>query len=69
MGSTQRVRYFKRISGGIIPHRDGGMRWHSWFEMLDWATQRKKPVIVRLISDEEALSKDRLSVDDWKILL
>ena len=69
MGSTQRVQHFKAISSGVIPHRDNGTRWNSWYEMLDWAIQKTKPVILQLTSEEEASSKDQLSADDWKILL
>ena len=37
--------------------------------MLDWAIQKIKPAILQLTSEEEALSKDQLSADDWKTLL
>jgi hypothetical protein len=35
---------------------------------LDWAIRRIKPAIVRLISEEELLSRDYLSADEWKTL-
>lgn len=69
MGSTQRVQHFKAISGGVMPHRDNATRWNSWYEMLDWAIRKTKPAILQLTSEEEALSKDQLSADDWKTLL
>lgn len=37
MGSSKRIQAFKNRSGGLMPHRDNGTRWNSWFDMLNWA--------------------------------
>ncbi len=45
MKSPQRVQKFRGISGGLMPRRDNGTRWNSWFSMLDWSVTRIKTAI------------------------
>ena len=65
MGSSQRIQAFKKSSGGLMPHRDNGTRWNSWFDMLDWSLSRIKPAIITLTSEEGALTNDLLAADEW----
>ena len=68
MRSPQRTQAFKAKSDGLIPRRDNGTRWNSWFYMLDWAIQKIKQPIITTIMEEPDLSKDLLNAEDWSIL-
>ena len=68
MRSPQRVQAFKKKSGGLMPRRDNGTRWNSWYEMLDWSIKRLKPAIIATTSEESELTKDLLTADEWKTL-
>lgn len=68
MGSTQRVQAFKIRSNNLMPYRDDGTRWNSWYDMLDWAIQRIKAAIIAVINEEAALAKDLLTAEEWKTL-
>lgn len=65
MGSPQRIQAFKRISDGLMPHRDNGTRWNSWYGMLDWAIRKIKGAIITLTNEDPALKDDVLSAKDW----
>lgn len=68
MKSPQRVQAFKNMSGGLMPRRDNGTRWNSWYEMLDWSIKRLKPAIIAITNAESDLAKDLLTADEWKTL-
>ena len=68
MRSPQRVQAFKKKSGGLMPRRDNGTRWNSWYEMLDWSIKRLKPAIIAVTNEESDLAKDLLTADEWKTL-
>lgn len=69
MASPQRIQAFKKATDGLMPHRDNGTRWNSWYEMLDWAIRKIKPEIITLTHEEPDLSNDLLSAEDWKTLV
>ena len=68
MKKSQRVQACKNRSGGLMPRRDNGIRWNSWYEMLDWLIKRLKPVIIAITNEESDLAKDLLTADEWKTL-
>ncbi len=67
MVTPQRIHAFKELSGGLMPRRDNGTRWNSWYEMLDRAI-RLKAALVQTVHNEDALAKDSLSSTDWRTL-
>ena len=68
MRSPQRVQAFKNRSKGLMPRRDNGTRWNSWYEMLDWSIKRLKPAIIAVTNEESDLAKDLLTAEEWKTL-
>ena len=68
MGSNQRIQAFKESSGGLMPHRDNGTRWNSWFDMLDWSLSKIRTAIITVTNNEPALSKDLLGAEEWVTL-
>ena len=68
MGSVQRIQSFKHRTNELMPHRDNGTRWNSWYLMLDWATQRIKGAIIAVTNEESDLQKDLLTAEEWKTL-
>ncbi len=68
VGSPQRIQSFLNRSGGLMPHRDNGTRWNSWYLMLNWAIQRVKGAIIAVSAEETDLQKDSLTAEEWKML-
>lgn len=68
MYTPQRIQGFKQLSGGLMPHRDNGNRWNSWFLMLDWSLTRVKAPLQQYILSETGVSNDMLSAADWQTL-
>lgn len=68
LGSPQRIQAFKHQSNDLMPHRDNGTRWNSWYDMLDWAIERIKPAVVAVSNDEPDLANDLLTAEEWKVL-
>ena len=57
MRSPQRVQAFKNKSGGLMPRRDNGTRWNSWYEMVDWSIRHLKPAIIAVTNEESDLAR------------
>lgn len=68
MGSPQRIQSFLRRSGNLMPRRDNGTRWNSWYEMLHWSIKRIKAAIVAVTNEEPDLAKDLLTAEEWRTL-
>ena len=67
MGSSQRIQAWKKRSS-LMPRRDQGTRWNSWYEMIDQALRGIKTPLTELLAEEPALTKDILSPGDWLTL-
>ena len=67
MGSAQRIQSFKKRSK-VMPRRDQGVRWNSWYQMIDRALTKIKTPIIQLLAEEPGLQSDHLSSDDWQTL-
>lgn len=67
--SPQRIQLFKKLSNGLMPRRDNGTRWNSWYEMLHRAINHLKTAILQTVHEEPSLAKDALSFSDWQTLI
>jgi hypothetical protein len=67
--STQRLQSFKKLSGGLKPHRDNKTRWNSWYEMIKWSLKPElKEAFQRYALSTIDLEKDLLTANDWLTL-
>ena len=41
-----------------MPHPDNKTRWNSWYNMLDWATNKTKSSIIAVSNEEADLAHD-----------
>jgi hypothetical protein len=69
-GSPQRIKEFKRLSGGRLIRRDNSTRWNSWYTMLESiVTPTIQSAIVQYTANHlDSLEDDRLLPDDWVVL-
>lgn len=63
--TPQRRQKFKKLSGGLLVHRDQKTRWNSFYEMIDWAIENIKDAIIRFSTKEIDLEKDVLKSSEW----
>ena len=68
MGSSRGIQDFKKLSKGLIPHRDNSTRWNSWYNIIDWALRKIKQAIIIYSSDESELADNILTASDWRII-
>jgi len=68
IASPQRIQTFKLLSKGLMPRRDNGTRWNSWYEMLERAIHQLKTPLIQTITENKGLNKDSLTSSDWRTL-
>jgi hypothetical protein len=69
-GSPERIKAFKKLSGGRLIRRDNDTRWNSWFTMLEsMLTPKIRSAIAQYTANHiDSLAEDRLLPADWQLL-
>lgn len=63
--TPQRKQKFKKLSGGLLLHRDQKTRYNSFYEMMNQVLERLKDAIIQFSTQEHDLEEDVLKSTEW----